>query len=75
MKVVEDPFMFFRVSSHIVLGFPHSTFPSHHMSQYLIAARVTLDSSVHSDLMVSSTHTLFFVSIQDTLITRLHHHL
>ena len=43
--------------------------------KYLKAVCATLDSSVHSGLMFSTTHTLVFLSIHDTLITRLQHHI
>ena len=57
---------------HIIL---HSAFLSHHKSKVKLHACATLDSSVHSGLMFSSSHTLVFLSIHDTLITRLQHHI
>ena len=77
------------LSSHLVLGlhcllFPFIPQPSHHSpfqfylttcTKHLKAACVTLDSSVHSGLIFLSTHSLFFLSIHGTLITRLQHHI
>ena len=62
------------VSSRITsVSIPRS---SHHMSNvYVKAACATLDSSVLSGLMFSSTHTLVFLSIHDSLITRCQHHI
>ena len=43
--------------------------------KYLCTACVISDSSVHSCLMFPSTRTLFSLPIQDTLITRIQHHI
>ena len=82
---MSDFLLFFKVSNYTVLGllFPLTpeintslTIPCSSLTihtKYLNAARVTLDSSVHSGLMLSQT--LVFLYIQDTFTTRLPHHI
>ena len=66
-------FSFHSFPKHYIMF--HSPFLSRHSPKYLKAVFVTLESSVHSGLMFSSTHTLVFLSIHDTLITHLQHHI
>ena len=78
------------LSSHLVIGLPRLLFPLISPSitsfsiprsslttcpKYLKADGANLDSSVHSGLIFSSTRTLVFLSIQDTLITHRQHHI
>ena len=77
-------FILFRAFSHLVIDLSLLLFPLIPPSitsfsiprsflttcpKYIKAACVAFDSSVHSGLMFSKTHTLFFLSIQDTLTT------
>ena len=77
--------MLFTLSSRLVLGltrllvpliYPNMTSSSlTTCPKHLKAACATLDSSVQSGLVFSSIHTLVFLSIHDTLINRLQHHI
>ena len=81
--LMECPFML-PLSNHLAIGLPHLLFqlispsitsfsiPRSSLTtcpKYLKAACATLDSSVHSGLMFSSTHTFVSLSIRDAPIT------
>ena len=89
-RLKEFPFMLFTLSSHLVIDLPRILFhaspsitsfsiPRSSLTtcpKYLKAVCATLDSSVHSGVLFSSTyyiHFTVFPSIQDTLITRFQH--
>ena len=80
----------FNVFSHFMVGVPRLlfslipasitsfSFPRSCLTtcpKFLKTACVILDSSLHSGLMYSSTQTLVFFSIQDTVITLLQDHI
>ena len=90
MLLMEGPFMLFKLSSHLVIGLPRLLFPLVSPSitplsiprfslttcpNYLKASCATLESSVRYGWMFSSPHTLVCLSIHETLITRLQHHI